>query len=62
MEDFIIFSNVFGGRTMIRKSEIVSVHEDNEDDTDGNIVISTSDGDEFGTTESFDSIISKLTK
>ena len=61
MEDFIIFTNVNNGRTLVRKSAVVSVHEDNEDD-DLEIVISTSDGDEFGTTESFDSIIKKLTK
>lgn len=58
MEDFIIFSNVNEGRTLIRKSEVVSIHEDNETE----VVIETSNGDEFGTTESFDSIISKLTK
>ena len=61
MEDFIIFSNVVGGRTMVRKSSIVSVHENNEDD-ESEVVVSTSDGDEFGITESFDSIVSKLTK
>lgn len=61
MEDFIIFSNVVGGRTMVRKSEIISVHEDNEDN-ELEVVVSTSDGDEFGTNETFDSIISKLTK
>lgn len=62
MEDFIIFSNTCGGRTMVRKSTIVSIFEDNEDDTLGNVTVSTSDGDEFGTNDSFDSIISKLTK
>ena len=61
MEDFIIFSNVNEGRTLIRKSEVVSIHEDNEDN-ETEVVIRTSNGDEFGTTESFDSIISKLTK
>lgn len=61
MEDFIIFSNIYEGRTLIRKSAVVSVHEDNADNDRG-VIISTSDGDEFGTTESFDSIISKLTK
>lgn len=60
MEDFIIFSNVFGGRTLVRKSAVVSVHEDNEDDSDGNVIITTSNDDEFGTNDSFDSIISKL--
>lgn len=61
MEDFIIFSNVNEGRTLVRKSEVVSIHEDNEDN-ETEVVIETSNGDEFGTTESFDSIISKLTK
>lgn len=61
MEGFIIFSNVNAGRTLVRKSAVVSVHEDNEND-DLEVTISTSDGDEFGTTESFDSVISKLTK
>lgn len=61
MEDFIIFSNVNAGRTLVRKSAVVSVHEDNEDN-DTEVVIGTSDGDKFGTTESFDSVISKLTK
>ncbi len=58
MEDFIIFSNTCGGRTLIRKSEVVSVHED---DVEGGITVSTNDAD-FMTSESFDSIISKLTK
>lgn len=62
MEDFIIFSNTCGGRTMIRKSTIINVFENNEDDTLGNVTVSTSDGNEFGTNDSFDSIISKLTK
>lgn len=61
MEDFIIFSNVNEGRTLIRKSEVISIHEDNEDN-ETEVVIGTSNRDEFGTTESFDSIISKLTK
>lgn len=61
MEDFIIFSNINAGRTLVRKSAVVSVHEDNEDN-DTEVVIGISDGDEFCTTESFDSIISKITK
>ena len=59
MEDFIIFSNTCGGRTLVRKSAIVGIFEDGEF---GNVTVSTSDGDEFGTNDSFDSIISKLTK
>ena len=61
MEDFIIFSNCNEGRTLIRKSTVVGVHEDKKDDKT-EVVISTTDGDEFGTTETFNSIISKLTK
>lgn len=61
MEDFIIVSNVNKERTLVRKSAIVRVRED--DEYDGcEVVISTSDGDEFGITETFDSITSKLTK
>lgn len=56
MEDFIIFSNCSGGRTMIRKSAIDYVHED---DTSGEVTVSTADT-EFRSSESFDSIISKL--
>lgn len=58
MEDFIIFSNTCGGRTLVRKSEVVSV---NEDDVEGEITVSTNNAD-FMTSESLDSIISKLTK
>lgn len=61
MEDFIIFSSKCGGRALVRKSAVVSVHEDNEDNGI-EVVIGTNDGDEFSTIESFDSIISKLTK
>lgn len=59
MEDFIIFSNTCGGRTMVRKSVIVNVCED---DIDGDVTVGLADGSEFETSESFDSIISKLTK
>lgn len=62
MEDFIIFSNTCGGRTMVHKSAIVGIFEDNEDGEFGNVTVSTSNGDKFGTNDSFDSIISKLTK
>lgn len=58
MEDFIIFSNTCGGRTLVSKDYIVAVHED---DVDGEITVVTADQD-FSTSESFDSIISKLTK
>lgn len=58
MEDFIIFSNTTGGRTLVRKSAIVSVHED---DAEGEVEIQTTDTD-YATSESFDSIVSKITK
>lgn len=58
MEDFIIFSNTTGGRTLIRKSEVVSVHKD---DTEGEVNVSTASAD-YMTSETFDSIISKITK
>ena len=59
MEDFIIFSNTYGGRTMVRKSVIVNVCED---DIDGDVTVGLADGSELETSELFDSIISKLTK
>ncbi len=58
MEDFIIFSNTVGGRTAVKKSKVVSVLED---DMEGEVVVSSAD-DDFHTTESFDSVISKLMK
>ena len=58
MEDFIIFPNTVGGRTAIRKSKVVSVFED---DMEGEVVVSST-GDDFHTTESFDSVMSKLMK
>lgn len=56
MGDFIIFSNDHNGRTALRKSEILDVIENNVDEE---VLISVSD-DVYETTESFDSIISKL--
>lgn len=58
MEDFIIFPNTVGGRTAVKKSKVVSVFED---DMEGEVVVS-SDDDDFHTTESFDSVMSKLIK
>lgn len=58
MEDFIIFSNTVGGRTAVRKSKVVSVFED---DIEGEVVVSSAD-DDLHTTESFDSVMSKLMK
>lgn len=56
MEGFIIFSNTCGGRTLVNKDDIIAVHED---DVEGEITIVTTD-QEYMTSESFDSIISKL--
>lgn len=56
MEDFIIFSNTCGGRTLVNKDDIIAVHED---DIEGEITVVTTD-QEYMTSESFDSIISKL--
>ena len=58
MEDFIIFSNTCGGRTLVNKDDIIAVHED---DVEGKITIVTTD-QEYMTSESFDSIISKLSE
>jgi len=58
MEEFIVFSNTVGGRTAVKKSKVVSVFED---DMEGEVIISSAD-DDFHTTESFDTIISKLIK
>lgn len=59
MEGFIIFSNTCGGNTAIRKSEIAVIHED---DDEGVISVALKDGIEYDTHETFESIISKLTK
>lgn len=58
MEEFIVFPNTVGGRTAVRKSKVVSVFED---DIEGEVVVSSAD-DDFHTTESFDSVMSKLMK
>lgn len=58
MEDFIIFSNTCGGRTLVNKDDIIAVHED---DVEGEVTVVTT-YQEYMTSESFDSIISKLTK
>ena len=58
MEDFVIFLNTVGGRTAVRKSKVVFVFED---DMEGEVVVSSAD-DDFHTTESFDSVMSKLMK
>lgn len=56
MEGFIIFSNTCGGRTLVNKDDIIAIHED---DVEGEITVVTTD-QEYMTSESFDSIISKL--
>ena len=58
MEEFSIFTNTVGGRTAVKKSKVVSVFED---DMEGEVVVSSAD-DDFHTTESFDSVMSKLMK
>ena len=58
MEDFIIFPNTVGGKTAVKKSKVVSVFEN---DMEGEVVVSSTD-DDFHTTESFDSVMSKLMK
>lgn len=56
MEGFIIFSNTYGGRTLVNKDDIIAIHED---DVEGEVTVVTTD-QEYMTSESFDSIISKL--
>lgn len=57
MNDFLVFKT-FYGKVAIRKSNIDSVYED--DDDEDIVHIETNDGSDFETNESFDSIISKL--
>ena len=59
MEDFIIFSNTCDGKTAIRKSEIAIINEDYDEEV---VSITLKDGIEYDTKETFNSIISKLTK
>ena len=56
MEDFLKFKT-FCGKVAIRKSAILSIYEDDDDE---DIVHITTDDSDFETNESFDSIISKL--
>lgn len=58
MEDFIIFSNTCGRRTLVRKPAVVSVHED---DAEEEVNVSTI-GADYMTSETFGSIVSKITK
>lgn len=59
MENFIIFPNTCGGKTAIRKSKIAVIHEDYDEEVAS---ITLKDGIEYDTNETFNSIISKLTK
>lgn len=59
MEDFIVFDDVYGKKNAVRKSVIISVYEDEDDD---NVVCVSTNDENFKTNESFDSIISKLAK
>lgn len=59
MEDFIIFSNTCGGKTAIRKSEIAVINENYDEEVTS---ITLKDGVEYDAQETFNSIISKLTK
>lgn len=59
MKDFIKFSDASKKRTLVRKSAIVRVREDDEYD-ESEVVISTSDGDEFSVTETFDEVLGEL--
>ena len=59
MNDFILFNDVNGKKNAVRKSAIFSVYEDEDDD---DIVVVATGEVNFVTNESFDSIISKLTK
>ena len=57
MEDFIVFDDVYGKKVAVRKSAIVSIYEEeNEDDV---VCVSTNNSD-FEIPATFDSIISKL--
>lgn len=57
MEDFVVFNDVYGKKNAVRKSAIVSIYEEeNEDDV---VCVSTNNSD-FEISATFDSIISKL--
>ncbi|QWM90577.1 hypothetical protein [uncultured phage cr61_1] len=57
MNDFILFNDVYGKKNAVRKSAIISIYEDEDDD---DIVCVVTNDSNFETGESFDSIISKL--
>lgn len=56
MNDFVVF-RTYEGRMAIRKSEILSIYEDEDD---GNITHVVTDESDLEAEETFDSIISKL--
>ena len=56
MNDFIVFK-IYEGRMAIRKSTILSIYEDEDDE---NITHVVTDENDFKVEDSFDSIISKL--
>lgn len=56
MNDFIVFKT-YEGRMAIRKSTILSIYEDEDDENITHVVTDESD---FEVEDSFDSIISKL--
>lgn len=56
MNEFLVFKT-FCGKVAIRKSAILSIYEDDDDE---DIVHVTTDDSDFESNESFDSIISKL--
>lgn len=56
MNDFLVFKT-YEGKLAIRKSEILSIYEDEDDE---NITHIVTDKSNFETEETFDSIISKL--
>lgn len=66
MEDFIVFDDVYGKKNAVRKSAIVSIYEeeneDNEEENEDNVVCVSTNNSDFETPATFDSIISKLTK
>ena len=59
MNDFIVFDDVYGKKNAVRKSAIVSIYEEENED---NIVCVSTNNSDFEVPATFDSIISKLTK
>lgn len=57
MEDFIVFKDVYNKENAVRKSAIISIYEDEDED---NVVCITTIDSGFETHEPFNSIIYKL--